>query len=212
MNTKKTLITQLTHYIWSFFLSGLFTILPIVLTLALFRFAFGVLKSWFHPLQETLAKTTVGNIPHIELIAVIIMIFVIGILMQLFLLRSFLTVIEEAIIFRIPIVRPIYTGIKQLVSAFSPNNKLSFKKTVLIQFPRIGVHSIGFVTGRLPTELSQESNEELYYVFVPHTPNPTSGFLVIASQREIVNIDLTRQEAMALIISGGIITPERFVK
>jgi len=211
MAQKSSLLTRIAQQLWSFFLSGLLTILPLALTIALFHFSLRLVKGWFGPLQCILATTRVGRIPHIELIAVVVLILTIGVFMQIFILRSIITLIE-GIIFRIPLVRPVYSGIKQLISAFNPHDKHSFKQVVLIQFPRVGSYSIGFVTGVVPPPIAPNAHQKFYHVFVPHTPNPTAGFLLLVTEEEITVVDLTRQEAMALIISGGIIVPDRFNK
>lgn len=207
-SSRKTFFATVTQHIWSFFASGLLTILPLALTVALFHFSLRLLKGWFEPIQKILLGTRLGEIPHIEIITVFALIFIIGMLMKIFILHSLVIAIEK-IIFRIPLVRAVYSGIKQLVHAFNPHDKVSFKKVVLIEFPRKGTFSIGFLTGSMPADISPGKGEKFYNVFVPHTPNPTSGFLVMVSEEEISIVDLTRQEAMALIISGGIIIPER---
>ncbi len=209
MKQKSSFLQQLAQELWSFFLSGLLTILPLALTVALFHFALRLVKGWFQPLHRLLATTCVGLFPHIEIIAVFVVIILIGILMQLFILRSVVAMLEK-IIFRIPLVRPVYSGIKQLINAFNPHDKQSFKKVVLVQFPRVGSYSIGFITSAVPPEFSPDITKQYFHVFIPHTPNPTSGYVMLVVQEEIIAVDVTRQEAMALIISGGIIMPDRF--
>lgn len=200
------------HTLWSIFLSGLFTILPITLTIALFNISFRLLKGWVQPVN-CLRIPLICSIPHADIILVILLIFFIGIVLHFFIIKRFIDSLE-AIVFKVPLIRSVYSGIKQLVFAFDPSNQVSFKKVVLIQFPRAGVYSVGFLTGEFAESLKPESekNTELFTVFVPTTPNPTTGFFVILPKADITVIDLTQQEAMTLIISGGIIQPKRFVK
>jgi uncharacterized membrane protein len=197
---------------WSLFLSGLFTILPITLTIAVFNFSFKLVKGWVQPVQHYMPDCLI-RIPHSEILLVIIFIFVMGIIMQVFILRSVVHSLEK-IIFKLPLIRPIYSGIKQLVDAFSPQDTNSFKHVVLVEFPRVGTYSVGFVTSEVPHELSptKTDQEGFVCVFIPTTPNPTTGFFIFLPHKDVTIVDLTRQEAMALIISGGIIQPNRFIK
>lgn len=198
---------RLFHFIWTLFLSGLLTILPLTLTVALFSVSFSLLKSWLSPIAQ-LQPAILQRIPHAEILIVIAFIFLLGFILNVLLLRSIIHFVEE-LISRIPIIRPIYSGIKQLVQAFSSQDKDSFKQVVLIEFPRKGMFSIGFLTSELPAQLQPDSKTYVN-IFVPTTPNPTTGYLIIVPQEEVRIIDITRQEAMALIISGGIILPEKF--
>jgi uncharacterized membrane protein len=211
-NTVTTFLQSLFHGIWSIFLSGLFTILPITLTIALFNISFRLLKSWVQPVNR-LHLPFVETIPHADIILVILLIFFVGAILHFFIIKSLVHALET-IVFRLPLVSSVYSGIKQLVFAFDPNNKVSFKKVVLVEFPRTGMYSVGFLTGEFAESLKPdaEKDTELYTVFVPTTPNPTTGFFVILPAKDITVIDLTQQEAMTLIISGGIIQPKRFVK
>jgi uncharacterized membrane protein len=198
------------EYAWGIFLNGLFAILPITLTIALFGFSLRLLKSWLEPIQR-MEPEYLQKIPYSEIALVIVVIFLIGIILRFFILRSLIHWIE-ALISRIPLVRPIYAGIKQLVHAFSMQDKISFQSVVLVEFPRPGLYSLGFMTSEMSHVIAPESGQKWFNVFIPTTPNPTSGYFVMVPEKDIIPIELTRQEAMALIISGGIIQPERFVK
>ncbi len=118
----------------------------------------------------------------------------------------------EGLLLRVPIIRTVYRGVQQLVKAFNPQDQITFKQVVLLEFPRTGIYSIGLLTSELPPELSPEKDKEFVNVFVPTTPMPTSGFFVIVTHDKLIPTDLSHQEAIALIISGGIIKPERFGK
>jgi uncharacterized membrane protein len=198
--------------LWSIFLSGLFTVLPITLTIALFSISFRLLKSWVEPINR-LYLPFVPDVAHADIILVILLIFLLGVILHFFVFKTLIHYFEY-IIFRLPLVSSVYSGIKQLVFAFDPHNKVSFKKVVLVQFPRAGMYSVGFLTGEFSNTLAPDDikNKQLLTVFVPTTPNPTTGFYVILPADEVTVIDLTQQEAMTLIISGGIIQPKRIVK
>ncbi|MCX5921965.1 MAG: DUF502 domain-containing protein [Candidatus Dependentiae bacterium] len=208
---KRTGIQVVLYTIWSLFLNGLFAILPLTLTVALFKFSLGLLKKWLDPINSAIEQTCLGHIPHSEILLVIFFIFLVGAILKIFILRRVVHGFEE-LIFRIPLIRPVYSGIKQLVSAFNlQEDKAAFKQVVLIEFPRKGLYSIGFLTGELPAELAPAPGR-YFNIFVPTTPNPTTGYYIIIPEEQIMQIDLTRHEAMALVISGGIILPDQFKK
>lgn len=194
--------------IWSLFMSGLIAILPVILTIVIFNFLFKFATKWLEPIH-TLNLPLINSIPHFEIIVVFVSILIFGAILQVFVLRSILQHIESFII-RLPLVRPVYTGIKQLVAAFSSQDKVTFKHVVMIEFPHQHIYSIGFLTAEMPEVLAPNKNSKYYNVFVPTTPNPTTGFFVIVPEDKITITELTRQEAMTLIMSGGIICPTRF--
>lgn len=209
--TLKKKLNRIFLAIWTFFLSGLFTILPFTLTVAVFNMSFRLIITWLEPLRQFINPTILQKVPHAEVALAIIIIFAIGTLYNVFILRPIIN-LAEALFFKLPLIRPIYSGIKQLVHAFGSQDKMTFKKVIIAEFPRKGMYSLGFLTSELSPDIAPHKNERFFNVFIPTTPNPTSGFCVILPEKEIAIIDLTRQEAMSMIISGGIIQPERFAQ
>jgi uncharacterized membrane protein len=205
------LIKKVTHQIWSLFLGGLITLLPLTLTVAVFHTSFKILAGWLAPIRAYVPEQIANLVPYAEIIGVILVIFLFGIILRVFVLHTVVHAIEDIII-KIPLIRPIYSGIRQLIQAFSIQDKITFKQVVLVEFPHPGIHSVGFLTSELAPELTLNNPQKCYGVFIPTTPNPTSGFFVIVPESDVHIIDLTRQEAMAMIISGGIIQPERLNK
>lgn len=208
MQKKSHFFRNLINQIWLLFLSGLFTILPITLTVALFGVSFNLLIKWLKPLKTLLNPTIISTIPYAEIILMVLFIFLIGIITKVFILKKIIHTIENFIV-HLPLIRPIYKGIKQLVDALTLQDKITFKHVVSVEFPRDGVYSIGFLTSELSPEFSPDKRTKFVNVFIPTTPNPTSGFLVLVPETKIHIMDITRQDAMAMIISGGIIQPER---
>lgn len=206
--SRKNIIIRIIDLAWSIFLNGLFTLLPLTLTIALFMFSLKILKGWLEPIYR-LEPKSLQAIPHSEILLVIAVIFLFGIILRVFLFHSLIMAVE-ALLSKIPLIRPIYSGIKQLVHAFSFQDKMSFKRVVAVEFPRPGIYSVGFLTSEMPHDIAPSSIERYFNIFIPTTPNPTSGFFIVVPENQIKDINLTRQEAMALIISGGIILPERF--
>lgn len=203
----KEFFHKIWHYIWTIFLNGLLTILPLALTIALFTFVVRMVNRWLVPLAD-FEPEYIKSVPGVHVIIALGIIFFIGVLIKLFVLAPLIHLVE-GIFFRIPLMSQVYSGIKQLVHAFTIQDEMAFKKVVMIPFPGQTVYSLGFLTSEVPADIIG-SEEKYFHVFVPTTPNPTSGFLVQVAQKDLKIIDLTRQEAMSLIISGGIIKPDRF--
>lgn len=205
----KNYLTRTVEFIRSLFLNGLFILLPITLTFALFRFSFHLLKGWLVPIYS-IEPTILKKIPHSEIIIVLLAILLMGFIAKFVVLTALLEIFEKGIQ-RVPLLRQVYFGIKQIVHAFTAQDKLSFQQVVLIEFPRQGMYSIGFITGQVSEVISPSTTEKYYNIFIPTTPNPTTGYFICTSEANFSIIDLTRQEAMALIISGGIIQPQRHI-
>ncbi|MBP9765434.1 DUF502 domain-containing protein [Candidatus Babeliales bacterium] len=193
------------QYVQHLFVTGLLFLLPITITFSLFNFFFSVIKKWLIPIRN-LNIPIVEKIPHHEIFILIGFIFVIGVLIKAFILKPLIIIIEESIN-KIPLVRTIYKGIKQLVFAFSSHDQTSFKRVVIVQYPRQGIYSIGFLTKDMPEKIA---GTNLVGVYIPHTPNPASGNFIMVPKDDIKETDLTRQEATALVISGGIVQPNRY--
>ncbi len=217
MEQKQTSLETLGHFIKSALINGTLTILPFTLTIGLFMVSFNIIIAWLRPVQSLLehpirflASIPYKNIAN-QLFLLILGIVIFGIIIKTLLLKRFIGRLEK-LLFKIPLIRPVYSGIKQLIHAFSVQDKITFKKVVLVEFPRKGLYSLGFLTSELPLEISPNSQEKFYNMFNPTTPNPSSGYFVMLSENSFKTVDLTRQEAMAMIISGGIIQPDRLTK
>jgi uncharacterized membrane protein len=195
--------------IGSLFISGLFTILPLTITLIILTSVFRFIARWLAPLNRFLGPTFLGTVPYAEVFLIFLAILGIGLIYRIFIVRSLIHALD-ALFGSIPLVSPIYSGVRQLIRAFSAQDGFTFKQVVLVEFPRQGVYSIGFVTSKLPDHLIPANSQPLYGIYIPTTPNPATGYFVAIAQEGFTVVDLTRQEAMALIMSGGIVQPERF--
>ena len=109
----------------------------------------------------------------------------------------------ETLLNSIPVVNKVYSSIKQIISTISIDNKKSFKKVVMIQYPKKGLWTIAMVTG----ESTNKNKKEFYTLFVPSTPNPTTGYMIIISKEDVVNTNLSVEDATKVILSGGLVTP-----
>ena len=192
------------------FLKGLLFLLPIAITVSLFSFCMNLIRSWLVPLRR-LHLPFLEMIPYYEILVVILFILAVGAFLQAFILKPFIKLMEY-IFSQIPLLSTVYFGAKQLVQAFSGQNKTSFKDVVYVEFPRHGVYSVGFLTSQVPSEMAPNQNKIYYNVYIPTTPNPTTGFFVVLPEDQFHHANITRQEAISLIISGGILQPDRYKK
>lgn len=207
---KSNFFMNIFHSLWSLFLTGLFALLPITLTVAVFTLSFRTIQGWLQPLKQ-FHIPIINTIPHSEIILAIAIILIAGTLYNIFIFQPIIHAIED-IFKRLPLVRTVFSGIKKLVEAFSLQDKVSFNKVVLVEFPRPNMYSIGFLAGELSPRIAPNKERTYLSVFIPTTPNPTSGFLIILPEDQITILNITRQEAMTMIISGGIIQPENLIK
>jgi len=114
----------------------------------------------------------------------------------------------ERIIQGIPGIGPFYNGVKQIVQTFGSENRAAFSKVVLVEFPHPGSYAVGFLTNNSGGEASEQTGKDLVSVFVPTTPNPTSGFLLLVPRAQVRELSMNVKEAMKFIISGGAVLPE----
>ena len=208
----RKIVKTILKKIWTFFLHGLFTILPIAITVGFFYLGLEIIKNWLKPLQR-FQPEFLQKIPYSEVIVAIIIILLIGSVLRTFIVRSLMGALES-VIFKIPLVKPIYSGIKQLVHALNPDpdEHAAFTKVVMIEFPLKGTYSLGFMTTEVPPKVTPLCNKKFFNIFVPTTPNPTTGYFIMVEESDLIVTPLTRQEAMAMIISGGIIQPKHLMK
>ena len=193
---RKSVALKLRNY----FFTGIVVLIPIGFTLYLTKFLISI-SSRLIPTQINPNTYLHFSIPGLEIILTIIFITVIGGLSLSFLGKKFLQIVDD-LFKKIPILRTIYSAIGQMTETFAPK-KGSKKSVVLIQYPRKGTWAVGFATKENKGEISKKTNTELVNVFVPTTPNPTSGFLLMFPKSEIVYLDMTFEEASKFIVSAG---------
>jgi uncharacterized membrane protein len=192
------------------FFKGLLFILPIAITFSLFSFSMNLIRSWLVPLRR-LHLPFLEMVPYYELLVVVIFILAVGTFLQAFVLKPFIKFIED-VFSQVPLLSTVYFGAKQLIEAFSGQNKTSFKDVIYVEFPRPGIYSLGFLTSEVPAEIAPDTTKMYYNIYIPTTPNPTTGFFIVLPKDQFHHANLTRQEAITLIISGGILQPDRYRK
>jgi uncharacterized membrane protein len=189
------------------FAVGFLVVLPMVITLFFARFIFRLLDEWFLPISERIFGV---EIPGLGFILFIIALFILGILATNIIGGRLLDFIEHRIA-RIPLLSPVYQGARQITEAIQIRGTTDFRKVVLLDFPRSDLRSVGFVTREFsgPTAFCKEPSA---LVFIPTTPNPTTGFLVAVPQRELQVLDITVEQGVKLLISGGLLTPSQLLR
>ena len=199
---KKTpLLARLRNY----FITGIVVLVPIGITLYLTKFFISV-SSNLIPKNINPNSYLPFSIPGLEILLSVIFITIIGGLSLSFIGKKILQLVNETLK-RIPILRTIYSAIGQMTESLAPKqgNK---KSVVLIEYPRKGSWAVGFATKENEGEISTKTNKELVNVFVPTTPNPTSGFLLMFPKSEVVYLDMSFEEASKFIVSAGTSNPK----
>ncbi len=145
-------------------------------------------------------------IPGLGVILVVIIILVVGLLTRNF-IGGKIVRFGENIVNRIPFVRSLYTGVKQLMEAFFIQKNDAFKRVGLLEYPRRGIYALGFITGESKGEVQSKTGKKMINVFVPTSPNPTSGFYILIPEDDLIILDMTVEDAFKLVISGGMLSP-----
>jgi uncharacterized membrane protein len=113
----------------------------------------------------------------------------------------------ERLLNRMPVVRNVYSAVKQILETVLAQQSNAFREAVLVEYPRRGIWAIAFITGRTEGEVQNVTEEECLNIFIPTTPNPTSGFLLFVPKKDLISLSMSTEEAIKMVISGGIITP-----
>ncbi len=189
------------------FLTGLLVTAPVLLTVYITWLFVDIIDGWVTQLLPAQFKETLySSIPGVGLIIGAIAITVIGAIAAGFFGR-WLIKVGEGLLNRMPIVGTIYGASKQILETVLASQSDAFRDVVLVEYPRKDLWVIGFVTGGTKGEVSTAIEDETVNVFVPTTPNPTSGFLLFCPKNELKYLDMSVEEAVKLVVSGGIVTP-----
>tara|TARA_B100001057_G_scaffold303978_1_gene304150 strand:+ start:732 stop:1349 length:618 start_codon:yes stop_codon:yes gene_type:complete len=195
-NKRKSIALILRNY----FITGVVVLIPIGFTLYLSKFLIG-LSSKILPENINPNSYLPISIPGIEIIITLIFITVVGGLSLSFIGKRILKLIDD-LFKRIPFLRTVYSAILQMTETFSQKDN-DKKSVVLVEYPRKGVWAVGFATKENKGEMAKKTNQKLINVFVPTTPNPTSGFLLMFPIEEVIYLDMSFEEASKFIVSAG---------
>ena len=178
--------------------AGLLAIVPIAVTFWILKFLFNFLDSLASPFLKKVGI----EIPGLGIILTLLFIFVLGLFITNVLGKTLFNW-GEKILAKLPIVNTIYNTIKQITSAFSGSTVKSFQQVIFIQYPREGLWTMCFVTN----QSTNENGDTFYHVFVPTTPNPTSGVFIVIPKKDAIHPDISVEDGLKAIISGGILDP-----
>jgi uncharacterized membrane protein len=190
------------------FLSGLLLIAPLAITLWVFSWLIGWIGGSFRPVLFFFVPTG----PLDVLLDILATIIVVGLVTALgyasrYVFGKYFGGVAERVVHGIPGVGAVYHSVKQIVDTFNAKDRHSFNKVVLVEFPRKGAYTIGFLTSECRGEIQAKTSEALVSVFVPTTPNPTGGYIIFVPRHELVELEMSAGDAMKLIISGGTVIP-----
>lgn len=203
------------------FVTGLVVILPLFITVLLVRLVVGYLRTFlhstFHQLFVLVAGPDLASSPYYDVVETVLL-FAIGLpLVLLFILfvgwlaRQYfgrrLLWMGEIVLKRIPLIGGIYDAVKQLVNTIFMRGSTAYRSVVLLEYPRPGIWVLGFVTAMSEGEVQHRTGKRMQGVFVPTTPNPTSGFLIYIPEDQLVPLQMSVEDGVKLVISGGVVEP-----
>lgn len=193
----------------TYFFAGILVTAPISITFYLAWLFITVVDDWVRPFippaynPENYLRF---SLPGIGLVVVLVGLTFIGAVTANFLGRFFLR-LSERILNRMPVIRSIYSAVKQIFETVLAQQSGAFREVVLIEYPRRGIWALGFITGTTQGEVQELTEDEMLNVFLPTTPNPTSGFLLFVPKGEVVRLSMSVEEGIKMVVSGGIVTP-----
>jgi uncharacterized membrane protein len=187
-----------------YFLTGLLVVIPIWGTILILKTLFTALDGI---LGDAMAELVPDHyIPGLGIVTLVLLIFLVGLFAANFIGRQIVGHWEDWLT-RLPLVRGIYSTLKSMMDILSFSERGSYRRVVLIQFPKNGHYCFAFVTGMTKGETTVLGQDALIHVYVPTSPNPTSGYFLLVPEREVTSVDISIDEAMKLIVSGGLYTP-----
>jgi len=187
------------------FLRGIGVLIPLGLTYWFFEAFLNAVDGILRPHLE---RWIGYEIPGLGFLSMIVLILLVGLLTRNLIGRLFLGWFEN-VLTSIPFVRSVYSAIKDLVGAFAIGDKSkTFRQVIMTEYPRAGLYCIGFVTNEMPFRSAEGISKDFLNVYIPNPPNPTSGFLVLIPKDQAIKLDLSIEEGLKLVLSGGIVIPD----
>ncbi len=191
-----------------YFFSGLLAFLPLGLSVYLFvwvmNFADGLLGKYIDPVMREYLGF---YLPGLGLILGIILIVVMGFLVTRYFGLKMQQAVEKMFL-RLPFFKQVYPAVKEIADFFFSRGRLKFKTVVLVEYPRKGVYSFGFLTNENSQRINDHLHDDMCTVFVPSAPGPVTGFIILVARKEIVFTDISVEEAVRFIMSGGVVSPQ----
>lgn len=199
------------------FLTGLAVVLPAVISLAIVRWLFGTVSNvtdlllFFVPRHLTHQRNGEGDMywywSLAALLLAVLLVSLVGRGARFYVGRKLIRLVDN-VLSRVPLLNKIYVTVKQVNEAFSSTKKSAFKQVVLFEYPRRGIYSVAFITSEEHPEASAKVGKKMVGVFVPTTPNPTSGFLLVVPENDVIPLEMSVADGIKYVISLGSVTPE----
>lgn len=186
-----------------YFITGILVLLPLVITLYVLSFVIIFLDGL---LAGVVAKFLGFPLPGLGLLLTVLIVLLVGMIATNVLGKKIIDFFDHVFI-RIPMVKTLYGAIKQIIDAFSVQPRDAFRRVAMVEYPRKGIYAMGFITGEGVGEIQEKTFSKVSSIFIPTTPNPTSGMLLFVPQSEIIFLDMSVEEGLKLIISGGVVNP-----
>lgn len=198
------------------FFTGLAVVLPGVITLAIVKWLFGTVASFTDVLlfflPESVTHDSSGQVHWywsvLALGVAVVLVSFVGLLTRNYIGKRLIH-LADTIMLRVPVLNKIYGTIKQVDQAFSSNKKSAFQTVALVEYPREGIYSVGFITSEQAEEVEQKTHKKCVCIFIPTTPIPTGGFLIIVPEEQVIKLDMSVADGLKYIISIGAISQER---
>ena len=196
------------------FITGLAVLIPVIITFYAGFWLFKLINNLTGPMTRYFL-TSIGAkgyefvAPLVGFFFVVLIILGVGVLATHYMGKRIIG-IGEGVLARIPFLRQVFLATKQFLTALNVSNEQAFSKVVLVEYPRPGIYAIGFITTRVGKQVLSgypEKEEDVVYVFIPTTPNPTSGWLYLFKRKDTIALDMTVEAAIKLVISGGLVGP-----
>lgn len=208
---EKAVFMKLGAKIKAYFLTGVLVTAPVGMTFYLaYKLIMFIDRSVNHliPPQFSPDNYLPFTIPGLGVILLIALMIFVGMFAAGFLGKVMIK-LGEWIVYKVPFISSIYSLFKQIFQTFLSNKESSFEKAVLLQYPRAGIWTIGFISSESKGEVKSKIGEGMINVFVPTTPNPTSGFLLFVPEKDVIYLDMKVEDALKMVISCGIVEPEK---
>jgi uncharacterized membrane protein len=192
-----------------YFMTGLLVVVPLYLSYYVLSIIVNSMDSMLTLLPVSLRPDTYlpFHVPGLGIIFTVFGIFMIGLLTTNYLGKTLLSLTEKGMA-RLPVVRMVYNATKQFMETFFNQENQGFRKVVLIEFPRKGLYSMGFMTSRVNGEIKHKTTSEpSVCVFIPTTPNPTSGYFAVVPEKDVIYLDMKVEDAFKVIMTGGMVIP-----
>ena len=198
----------LTRRLRTYFLTGLVVAAPIAITISVAFWFIQSVDSWFSPFIPNSLKDSTYSLPGLGVLASLVILTGLGALTANIFGKTILQ-FGENLLDRVPVIRNIYSALKQIFETVATQSNQNFKGVVLFEYPRKDIWALGFVTTDAKGEIAEKKGDNLLCLFAPTTPNPTSGYLLFVPKEDTIKMDMTVEEAAKLIISAGIVIPEK---